>query len=86
MADLPGDNSLHIGRMDGRLTGLESRMDRHETFVTAKLDAIETKLDDALMAQAAGNGNTKAIRWIVGITISIAAWLAGHLSQTPGTH
>ena len=86
MADLPGHTNLHIGRMDGRLTGLESRMDRHETFVTVKLDAIETKLDDALMAQATGNGNTKAIRWIVGITISIGAWLAGHLSQTPGTH
>ena len=86
MPDMPGHTNLHIGRMDGRLTALESRMDRHEVFVTAKLNAIETKLDDALMTQAAGSGNAKAIRWIVGITISIAAWLHGHLTQPPGTH
>ncbi len=86
MPDLPGSTNLHIGRMDGRLTALESRMDRHETFVASKLNAIEAKLDDALMAQAAGTGNTKAIRWIVGITISVAAWLHGHLTQPPGTH
>ncbi len=86
MPDIPGHTNLHIGRMDGRLTALESRMDRHEIFVTAKLNAIETKLDDALMEQAAGTGNAKAIRWIVGITISIAAWLHGHLTQPPGTH
>ena len=86
MPGIPGHTNLHIGRMDGRLTALESRMDRHEIFVTAKLNAIETKLDDALMEQAAGTGNAKAIRWIVGITISIAAWLHGHLTQPPGTH
>ncbi len=86
MPDEPGRTNLHIGRMDGRLTALESRIDRHETFVTAKLNAIETKLDDVLMAQAAGTGNTKAIRWIVGITLSIGAWLLGYLTQQPGTH
>ena len=61
MPDMPGHTNLHIGRMDGRLTALESRIDRHEVFVTAKLNAIETKLDDALMTQAAGSGNAKAI-------------------------
>lgn len=86
MPDISGPTNLHIGQMDGRLTALESRIDRHETFVTAKLTAIETKLDDVLLAQAAGTGGTKAIRWIVGITISVGAWLHGHLTQTPGTH
>lgn len=86
MADMPGHTNLHIGRMDGRLTALESRIDRHETFVTTKLNAIETKLDDVLMAQAAGTGNSRAIRWIIGIILSISAWLHGHLTQPPGTH
>ena len=86
MPDIPGHTNLHIGMIDGRLTALESRMDRHEIFVTTKLNAIETKLDDALMAQAVGTGSTKAIRWIVGIAISIAAWLHGHLTQPPSTH
>ena len=86
MPDTTERTNLLIGRMDGRLTALESRIDRHETFTTAKLNAIETKLDDVLMAQAAGTGNTKAIRWIIGIAISIGAWVHGHLSQSTGTH
>ena len=49
MPDISGPTNLHIGQMDGRLTALESRIDRHETFVTAKLTAIETKLDDVLL-------------------------------------
>ena len=86
MTDVPARTNLHIGRMDGRLTALESRIDRHEIFVGAKLNAIETKLDDVLMAQAAGTGSSKAIRWIIGFAISIGAWLHGHMTQTPGTH
>ena len=31
MTDVPARTNLHIGRMDGRLTALESRIDRHET-------------------------------------------------------
>jgi hypothetical protein len=86
MQNLTEHSNLLIGRMDGRLTALESRIDRHEVFTTGKLNAIETKLDDVLMAQAAGTGNMKAIRWIIGIVISIGAWVHGHLSQSPGTH
>ena len=43
MPDTTERTNLLIGRMDGRLTALESRIDRHETFTTAKLNAIETK-------------------------------------------
>jgi hypothetical protein len=86
MADLPGSTNQQIGRMDGRLTALESRLDRHEIFVTAKLNAIDTKLDEALMMQVAGIGNSKAIRWIIGLAISVAAWFAGHLTQLPPNH
>lgn len=87
MSENPGATGHQIGRMDGRLTALESRMDRHEIFVGAKLATIESKLDDVLMAQAAGTGGTRATRWIIGIGLSIAAWLAGHLTQPPpGSH
>lgn len=86
MPERPGDTNLYIGRMDGRLTALESRMDRHENFVGAKLGIIEVKLDEVLMAQAAGSGSNKAIRWIVGVAFSVGAWLHGHYTQPPGTH
>ncbi len=87
MSENAAGTGLQIGRMDGRLIALESRMDRHEIFVGSKLATIENKLDDVLMAQASGNGGTRATRWIVGIVLSIAAWLAGHLTQPPpGSH
>ncbi len=86
MPDMPGDTNLHIGRMDGRLTALESRIDRHESFVGTKLGIIEAKLDEVLMAQASGLGSNWAFRWIVGVALSVGAWLHGHYTQPPGTH
>ncbi len=86
MSENAAGTGLQIGRMDGRLIALESRMDRHEIFVGTKLATIESKLDDVLMAQAAGTGGTRATRWIIGLAVSTAAWFAGHLTQPPPGH
>lgn len=87
MAENPGATGLQIGRMDGRLIALESRLDRHEIFVGSKLAMIESKLDDVLLSQAAGTGGTRAARWLIGIALSIAGWFAGHITQPPpGSH
>ena len=36
---------IQVGRLDGRLTAVEARMERHETKTADQLSAIDAKLD-----------------------------------------
>ena len=78
------DTALQIGRMDGRLSALESRIDRHESFVTQKLASIEDKLDRALLVQAQGTAIARTLHWVIGSIFSVLAWLLGR--ATGGGH
>jgi hypothetical protein len=81
------DTRLHLGRVDGRLSALESRFDRHENFVTQKLASIEEKLDRALLKGAQAAGTWRAIHWVASAVISLIAWIAGHLTgSSAGGH
>ena len=80
------DTSLQIGRMDGRLSALETRIDRHENFVTQKLALIEDKLDRALLAQAQGTAIARTLQWGIGALFSVGAWLLGRYGTPGGTH
>jgi hypothetical protein len=80
MPDSSDDTRLHLGRVDGRLSALESRFDRHEHFVTQKLASIEDKLDRALLNRARNAGMWRAVHWIASAAISLLAWLVGHLT------
>jgi len=84
----PDDNTrLHLGRVDGRLSALETRFDRHETFVTQKLASIEDKLDRVLLKGAHTAGTWRAIHWVASGVISLLAWVAGHLTgSSAGGH
>ncbi len=86
MTDSHEDNFLQIGRMDGRLSALESRIDRHENFVSQKLALIESKLDRALLAQAQGTAIARTLHWGIGVLFSIGAWLLGRYGTPGGTH
>ncbi len=74
------DTRLQLGRVDGRLSALESRFDRHEHFVTQKLASIEDKLDRALLTRARNAGTWRALHWVASAVISLIAWIAGHLT------
>ena len=84
MTDNHDDTALQIGRMDGRLSALESRIDRHENYVTQKLTLIEDKLDRALLVQAQGTAIARTLHWGVGALFSVAAWFLGR--ATGGGH
>lgn len=80
MPDSSDDTRLHLGRVDGRLSALEGRFDRHEHFVTQKLASIEDKLDRALLRGARNAGMWRALHWVASAVLSLLAWVAGHLT------
>jgi hypothetical protein len=84
MTDIHEETALQIGRMDGRLSALESRIDRHESFVTQKLALIEDKLDRALLVQAQGTAIARTLHWVIAALLSVAGWFAGR--ATNGGH
>ncbi len=81
MTDISEDTTLQIGRMDGRLSALESRIDRHESFVTGKLTLIEDKLDRALLVQAQGAAIARTLHWVFTGLFSVLGWLLGHITS-----
>jgi len=85
MTDHDPDLRLQLGRMDGRLSALESRIDRHESFVTEKLAVIDGKLDRVLLDHASSHGALRALRWAIGTAASLAAWAVGHFVSS-GRH
>lgn len=71
-----------LGRQDGRIGALESRVGRIESDMRASLEGINTKLDriQETMAQnkgAARNGVT-VVHWLLTGLGIIAAYLSGH--------
>lgn len=87
MTDPNEDARLHLGRVDGKLSALESRFDRHEDFVIRKLTGIEDKLDQALLVRARNAGTIRAVHVIGSAVLSVIAWVAGHLtSSINGNH
>jgi hypothetical protein len=81
MTERPEDIALQIGRLDGRLSALESRIDRHETFVTQKLATIEEKLDRALLVQAQGTAIARTLQWGIGALFSVIGWVLGRMTS-----
>ena len=81
MTDRQEDIALQIGRLDGRLSALESRIDRHEGFVTKKLGTIEDKLDHALLVQAQGTAIARTLQWGIGALFSVIDWVLGRATS-----
>jgi hypothetical protein len=86
MTDARDTSSMLIGRMEGRLSALESRIDRHESFVTQKLALIDEKLDRALLVQAQGTAIARTLHWGVGALLSLGAWFVGRYGAPGGGH
>jgi len=73
---------MQLGRVDGRLSALEGRIDRNEIFVANKLAAIDDKLDRALLIQAQGTAIARILHWALSVLLSVGAWFHGHFTQT----
>ena len=84
MTENHDDNAQQIGRMDGRLSALESRIDRHESYVTQKLTLIEDKLDRALLFQAQGTAIARTLHWGIGAMLTVAGWFVGRATSGGG--
>jgi len=82
MTDHRDDIRMQLGRVDGRLSALESRIDRNEIFVANKLAVIDDKLDRALLVQAQGTAVARTLHWALSALLSIGAWFHGHFTQT----
>lgn len=85
MTDPHDDTRQQLGRVDGLLTALEGRIDRHESFVSQKLALIEDKLDQALLTHARNAGAVRVIHWVASVLASLAAWALGHFTGATGS-
>ncbi len=80
---------MKVGQIEGQLTSLERRMDRHETTVWSKLDGMDGKIDRIETMLSAGNGEQRGraglMHWIATAAGMALAWWSGH-TLTGGTH
>jgi hypothetical protein len=84
----PQDNmalALKVGELDGKLSAVTERQSRHETWVGAKLDSMDNKLDAIAVSLANSAGRSDLIKsltnpamWLVGSLASVAAWFVTH--------
>jgi hypothetical protein len=72
-----------LGRLDGRVTAMESRMDRHESYmgeqlrgVGTQLSTMDVKLDAIAIAAAEARAEAGGQRRIVQVGLSVLAVLA----------
>lgn len=78
---IPSALHMQVGRIDGRLEALESRMTRHETEVRSQLNGMDTKLDtiQKTLAERGGiaRGGFGVVSAIGGALTLAAAWISG---------
>ena len=89
---MPADDlglEYRVGQIDGRVSTMESRMDRHEVEMRSHLVSIDGKLDSLLESRAERTAVMRAEMWVVGTGITVVgifvggwdhirAWFAGH--------
>jgi hypothetical protein len=72
---------LLLGRLEGRLDALEDRMSRSEDAASARLAAIEHKLDLLAGTLAQGLGGMRVAHWVGGAMLALGGFLASHFWQ-----
>jgi hypothetical protein len=71
------DVNREMGRLDGRVSALESRADRFESAINAGLALVNKKLDDVQTTLNQGKGGIKVFHVIAGLTVALASVLLG---------
>ena len=68
-----------VGRLDGRLSAIEARMDRFESTVLSQLEGIQDKLNAISLAVATGGakaaGHGDVVRWAVMLMAAASGWV-----------
>jgi hypothetical protein len=83
MTTLPSDPALHmeVGRLDGRLSAMETRMDRHEVEMRAQLSSMDVKLDSIQTTLAERGGSLRwnylTWKWAMSLLAVGGAWFGG---------
>jgi hypothetical protein len=77
-----GEAARVLGRLEARVAAIEDRLGRHEASITARMAAIEMKVDHVAHSLAQGLGALKLIHWIGGLSLMLAGFLARHVWET----
>jgi hypothetical protein len=67
-----------LGRLEGRVSGLEDWMHRHEAANAARLASIEVKLDRVVGTLSEGLGGLRIAHWLIGVVLLATGWLVSH--------
>ncbi len=59
-----------LGRLEATVAGIENRLERHEANSTARMAAIELKLDAVANALAQSMGAVKVVHWLSGAAVA----------------
>lgn len=73
-----GQLNFRVGRLEGRVVSLESRMDRHENFMSAEMKDVNIKLDRLIREIASHFGVYRFGAWALVILVMIAGIIASH--------
>lgn len=86
------DLNREVGRLDGRMQAMESRIERHEDDVRSRLDKMDGKLDEIqeTLAKAAGERSSSSSigHWVLAAITALAAWFhvdIGHIFRSGGS-
>lgn len=82
-----------IGRLDGRMTAMETRMDRHESYMadqlrcaSVQLGSMDKKLDDIAISAAETRAEAGGQRRVMTLGISILAVLCAIAGAIASIH
>ncbi len=68
-----------LGRLEATVAAIEDRLERHEANSTARMAAIELKLDGVANALAQSLGAVKVVHWLSGAAVAglgvVVSWL-----------
>lgn len=67
-----------IGQLEGRVLGIEDRLDRSDAATTARLTTIENKLDSIATTISHGMGGLQLAHWIAGGCLAALGFVASH--------
>lgn len=87
----PNGLDFRVGQLDGRVSTMESRMDRYEIEMRARLISMDLKLDSLISSRAERNGILRFQVWIIGLFVTILGLVIGGAHQikdlfTTGIH